>query len=60
MGPQLRSIPEASERLAVSPSTLIRLIKGKQVVAVRIGRRVLISDAEINRLMQEGTRGVAA
>lgn len=51
---QLRSVEEASQMLAVSTFTTRRLIKAKQLRAVRVGKRVLISDAEIERVMREG------
>ncbi len=51
---QLRSVAEASRRLAVSTFTTRRLIKANQLRAVRVGKRVLISDAEIERVIREG------
>lgn len=51
---QLRSVEEASRRLAVSTFTTRRLIKAKQLRAFRVGKRVLISDAEIERIIREG------
>jgi excisionase family DNA binding protein len=51
---QLRSVEEASRRLAVSTFTTRRLIKAKELRAVRVGKRVLISDTEIDRVMREG------
>jgi len=51
---QLRSVEEASRRLSVSTFTTRRLIRAKELRAVRVGKRVLISDAEIERVMREG------
>lgn len=51
---QLHSVEEASRRLAVSTFTTRRLIKARQLRAVRVGRRVLIPDGEIERVMREG------
>ena len=51
---KLASVEEASRRLAVSTFTTRRLIKAKQLRAVRVGKRVLISDAEIDRVIREG------
>lgn len=51
---QLRSVEEASRRLAVSTFTTRRLIKAKQLRAVRVGKRVFIPEAEIARVIAEG------
>jgi len=51
---QLRSVEEASHRLAVSTFTTRRLIKAKQLRAVRVGKRVLIPEGEIARVIAEG------
>ena len=51
---QLRSVDEVSRRLAVSTFTTRRLIKAKQLRAVRVGKRVLIPEAEIARVIAEG------
>lgn len=51
---RLQSVEEASRRLSVSSFTTRRLIKAKQLRAVRVGKRVLISDAEIERVIREG------
>lgn len=53
---RLRSIPEAAERLGVSKATIRRLIKDTRIHGVRIGARVLVSDAELARLAEQGTR----
>lgn len=51
---QLLSVEEASRRLAVSTFTTRRLIKARQLRAVRVGRRVLIPASEIERGITEG------
>jgi excisionase family DNA binding protein len=50
----LRSINESATRLGVSPFTVRRLVKAGRLKAVRVGRRVLVSDTEIGRVMEEG------
>jgi len=53
---QLCSIPEAAARLAISPWTLRRAIKRGEIQAVRVGRRrVLVSEKELLRVMNDGT-----
>lgn len=51
---QLMSVVEASRRLAISTFTTRRLIKAKQLHAVRVGKRVLISETEIERVIRDG------
>jgi excisionase family DNA binding protein len=51
---RLRSIDETSERIGVSPFTTRRLIKAKQLRAVRVGKRVLVPQSEIERVIAEG------
>jgi len=46
MAEQLRSVEEASKRIAVSTFTTRRLIKAGKLHAVRVGKRVLISESE--------------
>lgn len=47
-------IPDAAAFLAISDRHLWRLIDGGRVRAIRIGRRVLVPDAEMQRLAREG------
>jgi excisionase family DNA binding protein len=54
---RLRSISEVANRLAVSRATVWRLIKDARIRSVRIGARVLVSDTEIARLIEQGTAG---
>lgn len=51
---RLTSVEEASRRLAVSTFTTRRLIKAKQLRAVRVGKRVLVPESEIVRVVAEG------
>jgi len=51
---KLESIAEASKRLGVSTFTTRRLIKAKQLRAVRVGKRVLIPESEIERVITQG------
>jgi excisionase family DNA binding protein len=51
---RLQSVEEASRRLGVSSFTVRRLIKAKQLRAVRVSRRVLVPDSEVNRVIAEG------
>jgi excisionase family DNA binding protein len=50
----LESVAETSRRLAISARTVRRLIKTKQVRAVRVGCRVLIPSSEISRVIASG------
>lgn len=52
---RLESVEEASKRLAVSTFTVRRLIKARQLRAVRVGKRVLVPQSEISRVISEGT-----
>jgi excisionase family DNA binding protein len=51
---KLISIAESSERLGVSTFTTRRLIKSGQLRAVRVGKRVLLRESEIERVIAEG------
>lgn len=50
------SLAEAGEALGVSPATLRRYMGRGLVRTVRIGRRVVISKKEVERICQEGVR----
>lgn len=50
----LGSVTEAAEALNVSRDTIWRLLKSMQMKSVRVGKRVLIPLAEINRMASEG------
>jgi excisionase family DNA binding protein len=51
---RLQSVEEVSKRLSVSTFTTRRLIKAKQLRAVRVGKRVLVPQSEIERVITEG------
>jgi len=51
---KLESIAGASQRLGVSTFTTRRLIKSKELRAVRVGKRVLVPESEIQRVIAEG------
>ena len=47
-------IDKAAELLGISPWTVRKYIRSKKVETVRIGRRVLIEQAEIRRIVEQG------
>lgn len=51
---RLASVEEASRRLSVSTFTTRRLIKAKHLRAVRVGKRVLVPESEIERVIAQG------
>ena len=53
-GERLASVEEASRRLSVSIFTTRRLIKTKDLRAVRVGKRVLVPESEIERVIRLG------
>jgi excisionase family DNA binding protein len=52
---RLESVQDASQRLAISTFTTRRLIKTKALRAVRVGKRILIPQSEVDRIVSEGT-----
>ena len=54
MQDKLVSVKEASERIAVSTFTTRRLVKARQLRAVRVGKRLLIPQSEIERVIAGG------
>jgi|HubBroStandDraft_4_1064222.scaffolds.fasta_scaffold34523_6 excisionase family DNA binding protein len=52
---QLHDIRKAAARLSISAWTLRRLVNRGELQGVRIGRRVLISEREITRIIRHGT-----
>jgi len=51
---QLISIEQGSKRLSVSTFTVRRLVKAKEIRAVRVGKRVLLPESEIERVIAQG------
>lgn len=51
---RLWSVAESSQRLSVSTFTTRRLIKAKELHAVRVGKRVLIPESELQRVIEQG------
>jgi len=49
------TIGHAARHLQISDRHLRRLIEENKVRAIRLGRRVLLTDAEVRRLATEGT-----
>lgn len=56
---QLISIRDAADQLSVSPATIRRMIKAG-LPCVRVHRRVLLDQFEIERVSREGIRSGAA
>jgi len=50
----LGSVTEAAEALNVSRDTIWRLVRSGDLKCVRVGKRVLIPLAEINRMASQG------
>lgn len=48
------SVTEAAEALGVHPASVRRLIAAGQLGSLRVGRRVLVPDAELRRLVACG------
>jgi excisionase family DNA binding protein len=51
---RLESVAEVSKRLGVSSFTIRRLIKARQLWAVRVSKRVLVPESEIARVVAQG------
>jgi len=51
---RLASVEEVSRRLSISTFTTRRLIKAKQLRAVRVGKRVLVPQSAIERVITQG------
>jgi excisionase family DNA binding protein len=45
---------EAARFLGISHRHLVRLIDGGKIQPIRLGRRVLLSDAEVRRIATQG------
>ena len=50
---KLNSIPRSADVLSLSPWTVRSYIRQGKLHPVRIGRRVLLSDAELERFIRE-------
>jgi excisionase family DNA binding protein len=57
MTDQLHSIRDAAARLAISPWTVRRLANRGELRVVRLGRRLLVSEREIMRVIRHGAGG---
>lgn len=53
---RLLDVAEAADRLGLSTLTLYKWIANRRIGCVRLGRAVRISEAEVNRLVEVGTR----
>lgn len=52
----LLSVPEASRALKISPHTLRSWIFQKKVPIVRIGRRVLFREKDLEKMIESGVQ----
>jgi len=57
---QLRSIEEAAGLLGISPWTVRSYVKTGKLKPVRLGRRVLLAEDELERLVAEGQEPLEA
>ena len=51
----LHTIPDAAETLGIGRSTLYNLISSGQITAVKIGRRTLVAQDELERYVRSLT-----
>jgi excisionase family DNA binding protein len=51
---RLNGVDESSRRIGVSQFTTRRLIKSGHLKAVRVGKRLLIPESEIERVIAQG------
>lgn len=52
---QLLSVSQAAERLGLKQSTIRAWLMARRIEFVRLGRSVKIPEAEVNRLISQGT-----
>ncbi len=52
---RLLTVPQAALRMAVSEKTTWKMVYGRKVAVVRIGRSVRIREDSIDRLIDDGT-----
>jgi excisionase family DNA binding protein len=55
MDEKLNSIEETARRTGLRPGTIRKLAAMRRIAKVKLGRRVLISESEITRLITENT-----
>lgn len=55
-GPLLFSIKAAAEHLGLSRSSLYELVRSGEVEHIRVGRRILLSRASLDRFIETNTR----
>jgi excisionase family DNA binding protein len=51
---RLMPLPKVAEALGVSVFTVRRLVNTRQLASVRVGARVLVNSAEVERVQREG------
>jgi excisionase family DNA binding protein len=51
---QLLSVPAFAARLGVQPSTIRAWLMARRISKVKLGRRVLIPNSEVSRLIERG------
>lgn len=56
--PAMMTVEEVAPRLRMSPAGVRRLVRRGEIKASRVGRRWLISRAEVLRVLAEGTHPV--
>ncbi len=52
---KLLTLKEAGEVLSVSRDTLRRLIRRSEIASVRIGKKIMVSSEELDRIVRQGT-----
>lgn len=57
---QLRTLREVAKRFSVSPWTIKRMLDRAEIQGIKIGRRWRVSEAEIRRILSNGTGKAAA
>lgn len=53
---QMNSYRDVAARTTLSIRSVQRLVKSGQLVAVRFGRRVVVPESELLRLIEQGTK----
>ena len=52
---RLLTVPEAAARLHISQKTTWKMVYGRKVAVVRIGRSVRIREDSVDKLIEDGT-----